>query len=83
MLRLSIFLKFFSVTLNYFMESPLNIPFLAIDTIQLACTTPSTPINASATTANTTDTGDKCKNGVSQYLLAPMIVLASLFALLA
>ena len=61
-----------------------------IDTIQSACTTTSsgaTGTNANATNANgtntTTEKDDKCKNGVSQYVLAPIIAVVSLFTLLA
>ena len=54
----------------------------------MACATTGTgATDANGTATNGTETGgtkdDKCANGVSQFVLAPIIAFASLFALLA
>ena len=46
-----------------------------------AGTNSTTTNGTNGTDASTAD--DKCKNGVSQYLLAPVIAVASLFAFIA
>ena len=60
-----------------------NTTILAIDTIKetIPCSNTTSAANGTADAG----TGDKneCKNGVSQYVLAPMIAVASLFAFLA
>ena len=54
----------------------------------MACATTGTDAtDANGTATNGTESGgtkdDKCANGVSQFVLAPIIAFASLFALLA